>query len=280
MYFSQNDIDQIILEDLPLHDETSRALGLDKQPGKIEIHAREAGMVCGLQIANQMAASLNLKIMSSLQDGDVIQPDLVVLTAEGDARNLHIFWKQALNIIEHLSGVAGYTHAMLCQARQHQPSIQVATTRKALPSARRFLQYAVLCGGGIIHRTGLSETLLVFEQHRAFFPELSLQDFVQRLRQHSPEKRVMLEAETAQQAIEAAQSGADQLQLDKFSVGQLRELVPQLKQRAPGLVIAATGGVKLETAPAYAQTGVDILITSSPYHAKPADFGAKITPLG
>jgi molybdenum transport protein len=90
----------------------------------------------------------------------------------------------------------------------------------------------------------------------------------------------MLEAETAQDALEAAQAGADQLQLDKFSVGQLRELVPQLKQRAPGLVIAATGGVKLETAPAYAQTGVDLLITSSPYHAKPADFGAKITPLG
>jgi molybdenum transport protein len=118
MVFSQHDIDQIILEDLPLHDETSRALGLDKQPGKIEIRAREAGMICGLQIANQMAASLNLKIMSSLRDGDVIQTD-----------------------------------------------------------------------------------------------------------------RVM----------------------------------------------AATGGVKRETAAAYAQTGVDLLITSSPYHAKPADFGAKIS---
>lgn len=279
IYLSQHEIDQIILEDTPLHDETSRALGLSQQRGIIEIRAREAGIVCGLRIAEKMAASLNLSFETALEDGDAISAGLQILSAQGSAQNLHIFWKQALNVIEYLSGVAGYTQRMVAQAREIQPNIQVATTRKALPSARKLLQYAVLCGGGIIHRTGLSETLLVFEQHRAFFPELSLQDFVQRLRQHSPEKRVMLEAETAQQAIEAAQAGADQLQLDKFSADQLRELVPQLKLHLPGLVVAATGSVKLETAAAYAKTGVDILITSSPYHAKPADFGAKITAL-
>lgn len=280
IYLSQHDIDQIILEDLPLHDETSRALGLANQAGKIEIRAREAGIVCGLRLAEKMAYSLDLQFESALKDGDPISPGLVVFSARGTAANLHIFWKQALNIIEHLSGVAGYTHRMLTLARQHNPTIQVATTRKALPSARRFLQYAVLCGGGIIHRTGLSETVLAFEQHRAFYPDLSLQDLVKRLRQYSPEKRIMIEAENETEALEAAQAGADQLQLDKFSTEQLRILVPQLKQQSPGLVIAATGGVKLETAAAYAQTGVDLLITSSPYHAKPADFGAKIIPLG
>ena len=279
MYFPQHEIDQILLEDTPLHDETSRALGLNDTLGKIEIRAREPGIVCGLRIAEKMARSLDLQYESDLQDGDPISPGLVVLSAQGSAANLHLFWKQALNIIEHLSGVAGYTHAMLTLARQHQPTIQVATTRKALPSARRFLQYAVLCGGGIIHRTGLSETVLLFAQHRAFYPDLSLRDLVTRLRQNSPEKRIMLEAETAQEALEAAQAGADQLQLDKFTPQELIVLVPQLKQHSPGLVIAATGGVRLVTAEIYAKTGVDLLITSSPYHAKPADFGANITPL-
>lgn len=277
IYFTQHDIDQLILEDLPLHDETSRALGLNQQTGTIEIYARQQGVVCGLQIAQKMASSLDLKVEKTLNDGEATSPGLVVFKAKGTAQNLHIFWKQALNVVEHLSGVANDTRLMLEKARQYQPNIQVATTRKALPGARRLQQYAVLCGGGIIHRTGLSESVLLFEQHRAFFPNLSLQEFVQRLRKQSPEKRIMLEAESIEKAIEAAQSGADQLQLDKFDPAVLLELVPQLKSLTPDLVIAATGGVCLETAEDYAKTGVDLLITSSPYHAKPSDFGAYIT---
>lgn len=279
IHFSQAEIDGFILEDLPLHDETARAIGLPDQPGELSYAARQSGVVAGLRPCAQMARTLGLTVVSALGDGAQVEPGQVVLRLRGPAHALHVAWRQGMTLIEYLSGIASVTAAMLRQARAVNPGIQVAATRKAFPGARRLQQYAVLCGGGMVHRAGLSESILVFAQHRHFLPDVPLAEIVRRARAASPEKFVLIEADGAADALAAVEAGADGVQLDKMGPQELAELVPRLRALRAHLTINAAGGIRPDNAAAYAQTGVDILVTSHLYTAAPADYGARMVAL-
>lgn len=279
IHFSHAEIDGFILEDLPLHDETARAIGLPDQPGELSYVARQSGVVAGLRPCAQMAHTLGLTVVSALNDGAPVEPGQVVLRLRGTAHALHVAWRQGMTLIEYLSGIASVTAAMLRQARAVNPGIQVAATRKAFPGARRLQQFAVLCGGGMVHRAGLSESILVFAQHRSFLPDVPLAEIVRRARAASPEKFVLIEADSAADALAAVEAGADGVQLDKMGPQELGELVPRLRAQRGHLTINAAGGIRPDNAAAYAQTGVDILVTSHLYTAPPADYGARMLAL-
>ena len=274
MYFSHADIDQLLLEDLPLHDETTRALGLPDAPGSLAYTARQHGVLAGMAPLLRLAQSLGLRAEPLAADGDTTTPGQTVLRLHGGAHALHMAWKQGMNLLEYLGGIASATRQMVDAARAGNPRIQVAGTRKAHPGARKLQHYAVLCGGGMVHRAGLSETILVFAQHRAFLPGLDAAALVARAKAHSPEKFVLIEAESAEDALTAARAGADGVQLDKMSPEQLAALVPQLRALQPRLAINVAGGIRPDNAAAFAASGVDILVTSSLYIARAADFGA------
>jgi molybdenum transport protein len=274
MYFTQADIDHIILEDLPLHDETTRALGLPDSPGILTYTARQHGVLAGLAPLLRMAQSLGVRAEPLAADGEATAPGQAVLRLHGNAHALHIAWKQGMNLLEYLGGIASATRQMVDAARAGNPRIQVAGTRKAHPGARKLQHYAVLCGGGMVHRAGLSETILVFTQHRAFLPGLDAAQLVARAKAHSPEKFVLIEAENEEDALTAARAGADGVQLDKMTPEQLVALVPQLRALQPRLTINAAGGIRPDNAAEFAASGVDVLVTSRLYNAKAADYGA------
>lgn len=276
MYFTQADIDQFIIEDLPLHDETSRALDLPDAPGTLTYTPRQDVVLAGLTPLLRMAQALGVAAEPLAADGEPVAAGRPVLRLRAGAHALHRVWKQGMNLLEYLSGIATATRQMVLAARQGNPKVQIAATRKAFPGARKLQHYAVLCGGGVVHRAGLSETLLVFAQHRAFLPGLDIAALVARAKAHSPEKFVLIEAEGADDALAAARAGADGVQLDKMSATELAELVPALRAAQPRLVINAAGGIRLDNAAQFAATGVDILVTSGLYTAKAADFGAKM----
>jgi len=278
MYFTHAEIDQLITEDLPLHDETTRALAMPDVPGTLTFTARHTGVLAGLKPCLQMAQSLGLRAEPLAQDGASLAAQQPVLRLHGQAHALHVMWKQGMNLLEYLGGIASTTAALLHAARQTNPRIQVAATRKAFPGARRWQQYAVLCGGGMVHRAGLSESILVFAQHRAFLPGVSVAELVARAQAASPEKFVLIEADDEADALAAVQAGAHGVQLDKMLPEQLAALVPRLRQasRVSHLTLNAAGGIRLDNAAAYAATGVDILVTSSLYTAPAADFAARM----
>ncbi|MDY0331546.1 MAG: ModD protein [Thiomonas sp.] len=274
MYFTQAEIDRIILEDLPLHDETTRALGLPDAPGDLTYTARQPGVLAGMAPLRRLAQSLGLRAEPLAADGDATVPGQAVLRLHGNAHALHITWRQGLNLLEYLGGIATATRQMVDAARAGNPRIQVAGTRKAHPGARRLQHYAVLCGGGMVHRAGLSESILVFAQHRAFLPGVDMAQLVARAKAHSPEKFVLIEAENEDEALAAARAAADGVQLDKMTPGQLAALVPRLRALQPRLILNAAGGIHPDNAAQYAASGVDVLVTSSLYNARAADFGA------
>ncbi len=281
IYFTHAEIDHLICEDLPLHDETTRALGLPDVPGTLTYSARQPGVLAGLKPCLQMAQSLGLRAEPLAQDGARLAAQQPVLRLHGNAHALHVAWKQGMNLLEYLGGIASATADLLQAARQANPGIQVAATRKAFPGARRWQQYAVLCGGGVVHLAGLSESILVFAQHRAFLPGVSVAELVARAKAASPEKFVLIEADDEADALAAVVAGADGVQLDKMLPEQLATLVPRLRQasRASHLTLNAAGGIRLDNAAAYAATGVDILVTSSLYTASAADYAARMQAL-
>lgn len=275
VYFTTAEIEQWLLEDSPYHDETTRALGISEQFGWLEVRAREStSIICGTEELGRMAALIGLLVVESQPSGHVAQQGELVMRLTGTAGALHQWWKVAVVMLSHLSGVASATRQVVDAIRAVNPSIHLATTRKVPPGQRKMMVKAVLTGGGVIHRLGLSESVLVFAQHRVFMPaDWPLAAIVNRLRQESTEKRIMLEAETQEEAIALAMAGADVVQCDKLSPVMLSALAPLLKAINPAIVVSAAGGITPHNAAHYASTGVDLLITSSVYHAPPADFG-------
>ena len=152
-----------------------------------------------------------------------------------------------------------------------------------MPGTKRFAAAAVKVGGGAMHRLGLSETVLVFPEHRAFLGETPLFEVVERLRKAAPEKKLVIEVTTIDAAVAAAVAGFDVIQAEKFAATDIAALVKRMTSMAyvrARPTVAAAGGVNAENAAAYAAAGADILVTSSPYLAKPKDVQVRIAAAG
>ena len=202
-----------------------------------------------------------------------------ILTAQGPASALLRSWKVAQTLIETWSGVATAARAILDAARAVAPHIAVACTRKNIPGTKRFAVAAVKAGGAVMHRLGLSETVLVFPEHRAFLGGVPLAECVEQLRRAAPEKRLVIEVTSFEAAVEAAVAGFDVIQAEKFTPAEIASLVARMKAMASVWnrpVVAAAGGIHAENVAAYAQAGADIVVTSSPYLARPRDVQVRI----
>ena len=168
--------------------------------------ARHDMVLAGIEVAARMMDGLAVDLHAS--DGDRLPAGTPILEASGRAGELHRAWKAAQTLLEILSGIATATRAVVEAAAP----VPVATTRKTVPGARALSQLAVRAGGGILHRHGLSETILVFPEHRVFLAGESLSDIAARLRRTQPEKALTVEVGTIDEAVEAAVAGFDVVQ--------------------------------------------------------------------
>lgn len=279
LYFSESQIDQWLLDDISLGDLTTRSAGIGGIPGRMRFFLRKAGCASGIAPALLLLRKLGLQTLQHAADGDFLQDGALLVTAEGRADALHMGWKAAQNILEWSSGVSQYTSLMIREARRHNPDIHVACTRKSIPGTKALAAAAVVHGGGIIHRGGTAETVLLFANHRRFLSEPdNWATIVERLRRAAPEKKIAVEADSMEEAIQALSAGPDILQLDKFSPDDIRRLTELCRERAYSCVLCAAGGISLENVGTFAATGVSFLVTSAPYYAKPADIKVVLEP--
>lgn len=225
-------------------------------------------------MAERLFARVGLQTTRFHEEGDTVAAGTVILEGRGSAGAIHAVYKTAQNILEYASGIATRTHQMVEEARVGNPLCRVAVTRKHFPGTKTLSLYAAITGGAVVHRMGLSESVLVFDQHRVF-----IADFEKRLteaKKADPERKIAVEAADIHEGLSFAAAGADIIQCEKFSVETLTEFVTQAKREFPQLIISAAGGVNAANARAYAQTGVDFLVTTWPYFGKPADVKMQI----
>ena len=211
------------------------------------------------------------QVTLATRSGAALAAGAPILSARGPAPALLRGWKVAQTLIENWSGVASATRDIIDEAREATPGICVACTRKNTPGTKKFAAAAVEAGGAVMHRLGLSETILVFPEHLAFLPGATLEEVATRLRRRLPEKKLAIEVKTHDQALAAARARFHLIQAEKFSPEEIARLAEALRGFHARPLLAAAGGVKRDNARAYAQAGADILVTSSPYSAAPKD---------
>ena len=266
-------VDGLLAEDVPNGDLTTFSLGIGGMAGLMEFRARGDMVVAGIEIAAEMIKRAGAEVLLALPSGARAEAGALILTANGPARALHRSWKSAQTLTEILSGIATATRALVDAVEAEDPNVRVACTRKTVPGARQLSIAAIRAGGAVPHRLGLSETILVFAEHRIFLPDMSLKEIAARLRYEAPEKKLGIEVDAAAEALEAIAAGFDIIQLEKMTPAD----VAAVKEHARGhTLLAAAGGVTPANAADYVRAGAGLIVSSWPYTARPADVAVTI----
>lgn len=264
-------IEALLKEDTGFLDITTYGLGIENELGTMAFVAKKRMLLCGTEYVMGIMKHLGIDVMLYQRDGVMLEADTPILKCYANAKKLHKAWKISQNILEYMSGIATYTFEMNQAAQSINPTCHVATTRKNFPGTKEMMLQAVLCGGGVQHRMGLYDSILVFNEHTAFFEtQEELEEGFKRLKERFVEKKVVVEVESFEEASYYAALGADVLQCEKMEFDVLKSCVA-LKERYASLIVSATGGVTRENIAEYAACGVDMIVTSAPYHAKPMD---------
>ncbi len=272
-------IDYFIAEDVPYVDLTSSVLGIGAEAGEMRYFTREDCVLAGMCAVLPIMAKLNCEVISSVPDGTRVAAGEEFLTVRGSAADLHAAWKVCLNMFDHLSAVATKTRAMVDAVHAVNPRCEVLTTRKSQPGVKDLLTEAVMAGGAFPHRLGLSETVLVFDQHLTFYG--GFEKFVADLPEimsHCVEKKMFVEAD-AEQARVLARTCVDGIQFDKIPADEMGALVAEIRAVNPHVTLVAAGGVNPQNAAAYAATGVDGVVTTSCFNAAPLDMSVRMARL-
>lgn len=270
-------LDELLAEDIPYIDLTTHVLGIGDARGSMEYFTREACVLCCTEEASRIAAKLGLSVERFLPSGTRLEAGQPFMKVAGTAAGLHMMWKVCLNLFDHYSAVATKTAQMVEAVHAVNPGCEVLTTRKSTPGNKDFLVKAIMTGGAFPHRLGLSETVLVFEHHTKFMGGFDA--FVEQLpavRRRCIEKKLFVEA-NAEEARVLAHAGVDGIQFDKIPAAELGALVEELREIDPRLTLIAAGGVNPKNAAEYAATGVDGLVTTSLFTAKPLDMSVRMT---
>lgn len=275
-------LDTLMAEDAPFGDLTTRALGIGKRMGVMTFTARHEQVACCTEDAAALLTRLGLDTETVTGSGIRVAPGQVLLRARGMAGALHMGWKVSQTLLEWAGGIATETHDIVVAARNADgastPEVAVACSRKAPPLTRAIAMRAVLAGGGIMHRTGLSDTILVFAEHLAFMdPGRGMNDVVLRLRKNAPERRITIEVSDVATAMAAARAGAEALQLEKLSPDEVRRLCVDLAaaKLSPNIIVA--GGINSINVDQYVKAGAHVIVTSAPYSARPRDVQVGIS---
>ena len=237
--------------------------------------ARKAGVLAGIDcvrlavLAMDPDASVELK----LRDGDAFVAGAVLAEVEADARAFLAAERTALNLLGRLCGIATLTRAYV--EAVVGTKARIADTRKTTPGLRALEKHAVLCGGGVNHRFGLDDAILIKDNHVAVCGGVG--EAVRRARASVGHlMKVEVEVDGLDQLDEALAAGPDVVMLDNFTLPMLREAVARTAGR---ITLEASGGVNLETVRGIAETGVDVISVGALTHSAPAlDVGLDAMP--
>jgi len=273
MYFTYEEIDKLINEDMLLFDLTKELLDI-KTHGKITFFTRKNAVVTANNLIEKIAKRLNLEVIFKEKAGNFINSGGKLFEAEGE--EVLILWKVAQNIYEYALSVATYTYEMVKTAKKINPHIEILTTRKIIPFTKKIALNAIMDGGAFPHRVTTTETILVFDNYINLYGgwEKFYKDF-ENLKNKAVEKKWVVECNSIKRAEKLIEIGVDVIQLDKVDIEVTKKIV-DLAHKANIKVLSA-GGINKENVKEYAKTGVDGIVTTAPYFAKGADVKVVIS---
>jgi len=263
-------IDRALAEDIGFGDLTSELVIPADARAELALKARQDIVVAGIEVAARVfrrhvpECGVELRV----KDGDRVSPGAAMGRVEGPARGLLAVERTALNFLQHLSGIATLTAQYA--ARIAGTRAVLIDTRKTTPGLRALEKHAVQAGGARNHRLRLDDGVLIKDNHISVCG--SVRVALERARAGIPVlTRIEVECDTLEQVREALDAGADMILLDNMSLDELRRAVALSGGRVP---LEASGGVRLETIRAIAETGVDFISVGRITQSAPAvDIG-------
>ncbi len=256
-----------LAEDIGTGDVTTLATVPENASATAVMVAREPLVLAGIAFAVEAFEQLSpaLHVERLVQDGQRVEATRKLLRVAGSAHTILSAERVALNFVQRLSGVATLTAGFVEAVKG--TGAQILDTRKTTPGWRRFEKYAVACGGGMNHRFGLFDQVLIKDNHLAALADENpnaIAAAVARARARWPKLKVEVEADRPEQVAQAVEAGADIILLDNMSPALLRNAVKLVAGRAK---TEASGGVNLQTVRAIAETGVDFISVGALTHS-------------
>ncbi len=228
---------------------------------------RDGGVVAGIDIAllvlDEVLGADGYRVIGRADDGDRLNSGDALLTLEAQTRGLLTAERTMLNLVCHLSGIATATAAWVAEVEGTKAKIR--DTRKTLPGLRALQKYAVRIGGGVNHRMGLGDAALIKDNHVAAAG--SVVAALRAVREAAPDLPCEVEVDSLEQLDAILAEDVQLVLLDNFAVWETQIAVQRRDNRAPGVQLESSGGLSLDSAAAYASTGVDYLAVGALTHS-------------
>ncbi|GAB2718810.1 carboxylating nicotinate-nucleotide diphosphorylase [Paenibacillus thermoaerophilus] len=256
-------------EDIGTGDVTTMTTVPAESTARAVIHVKEPGIVAGLPAAETVFAVVDEQLVFRplAAEGASVRPGDLLAEVEGSARSILLGERLALNLLQRLSGIATRTRAYV-DALEGLP-VRLVDTRKTTPGLRALEKYAVRVGGGHNHRFGLYDAAMIKDNHIKAAGGVA--QAIRSAREQLPHTmKIEIEVETFDQLREALEAGPDIIMLDNMDVERMKQAVSMIRQKAPHIVIEASGSVSLDNVRQIASTGIDVISVGRLTYSVPA----------
>ena len=258
-------------EDIGRKDITSSAIIPKNLTIKADIEAKENGILCGIEAAEKVFRYVdeNLRFLPVAKDGDEIEKGREIAYIEGSAVSILVAERTALNFLGHLSGVATLTRQFVERIRGTKARIM--DTRKTIPNMRYLEKYAVTVGGGVSHRAGLYDQVLIKDNHLRILRNQPIPDIVEEARRGILKKTTVgIEVKNLKELAEALKARVNYILLDNMPVEAVKEAVAMRQKTNLKIQLEVSGGITLENARVYAECGVERISVGALTHSAPS----------
>lgn len=252
-------------EDITSEDVSTNSVMPEERPGEAELICREDGIICGLQVFERVFHLLDDKteVEFYVKDGDAVKKGQLMARVRGGIRTILSGERTALNYLQRMSGIAGYTRKV--SALLEGTKTKLLDTRKTSPNNRIFEKYAVRVGGGHNHRFNLSDGVLLKDNHIGAAGGVAAA--VKAAKDYAPfVRKIEVEVENLDMVKEAVKAGADIIMLDNMGPAEIKEAVGYIDGRAE---IEVSGNVTAENIAGLAGAGVDFISSGALTHSAP-----------
>ena len=262
MYLNQEEfVKQVLKEDIGRGDLFVRVTNPKEVSGYIL--AKSDGVFAGEEYLRAIERMFDVEFTFNVYDGDSFSKGQKLVLIKGNSKSLLSLERTILNITLHASSIATLTNRYVQKISKY--GVKLLDTRKTRPLLRELEKYAVRCGGGINHRMGLDDCLMLKDTHLKTIENLN--EFMQEVRRKIPfTSKVEIECEDLESVKRAMEAGADIVMCDNMTPEQIKEVVAFRDANYPNILLEASGNVTLDTIEEIAQTGVDAISSGSTIH--------------
>ncbi|RXJ93554.1 ModD protein [Malaciobacter molluscorum] len=274
---TEEELCRYINEDLPYLDLTTYVQEEKNIKATLEIYTREDIIVACSEEAASIAKILGCKIKKFEPSKTELKKGEVILKIKGSYEKIQQVLKLSQVLLEYSCKIATQTNNMLKIIKQYNSSCELLTTRKTIPFSKRMCIKAILCGGALPHRLGLSESILFFDYHRIIYDNNeTFYKEINKLKNRLPEKKIVVESKTYEDSKKLIENCIDVLQLDKIDLDTTKKIIEYKNKINKNIKILLCGGINLSNVKDYAKLEIDGIVSSSMYSCGMANLGCKL----